>query len=103
DEGRLEAQAARELADLRAAAVDDHDPQADRVEQGDVGGEGVVGAAAVVGVGDRVAAVLDDHGVPGPAGDPGQRLPEDARLVLGGAHPVGERRRDGHVVYSELI
>ena len=65
--------------DLRAAAMDQHRADADRVEQ-----QYVLGQAAHPGrIGHRQAADLDDDGLAGEAADVGQRLDQDARGVVG--------------------
>ena len=88
DELGLLAEAFHQLGDLRAAAVHDDRPHADEAHQHDVLGEQreriVVG-----GAGERVAAVLDDHGLAGEPPDVRQRLDEDRRLERRGGVVAG--------------
>ena len=83
----LLAQPLHQVADLRAAAVHDHRPEADRVHQHDVLGE----RGRQRRVDHGVAAVLhDDHPTPEPL-DVRQRLDEHGRPLLGfcrGGHDV---------------
>ena len=70
---RLHAEPAHQLADLRAAAVHDHRPDADRAQQHDVVRERV----GERGVDHRVAAVLHDDGAAAEPLDVRQCLDED--------------------------
>ena len=85
----LDAHLLQQVADLRAAAVHDHGVHADQLQHHDVARE----AGLQVGVGHRVAAVLDDDGAIVEAADVGQRLGEDLRLE-GGVDGV-DRHGDG--------
>ncbi len=77
DEGRLLADARERRLDLRTAAVDDHRPHADVLEQHDVDREGGLEGIVL----HRVAAVLDDDGLAQEAPHVGQRLDQDPGLV----------------------
>ena len=96
DELAANPEALEHRADLRAAAVDDHRVDADRLEQHDVLGEGL----RQVGVAHRMAAVLNDKGRTGVALQIGQRL--DQRLGLG--EQGGMRRIIDHATrYTDAI
>ena len=91
------AQPGHELADLRAAAVDDERPHPDGAHEHDVGGEGrqrlrSVPFASGEPACERVAAVLDDHDLAPEAPDVRQGLDQDAGF-LGGADRSGVRSR----------
>ncbi len=86
------AQARHQVADLRAAAVHHDGLHADGVHQHDVLGEQAERVGIDGGVGQRVAAVLDDDDLAGEATDVRQAFDQHRRLLGGrGAH-------DGHDV-----
>ena len=94
------AQPAHHVADLGAAAVDDHEPEADGVEEGDVLGEGGqpgVGLVPSPAGHEGAAAVLHHHHRVPEAPDVGQGLDQDGGLVAGVARWRAPSRR-AHVL-----
>ena len=80
DELAFLADTGQQVLDLRAAAVDDDDVEADQFKQHDIAGE----AGFQVLVGHRIAAVLDDDGLAVETLDVGQGFGEDSGLDAGG-------------------
>jgi hypothetical protein len=102
DELRPQTETLGQLRDLWSATVDDHDVEPDRAQQRDVRSEGGLHRARGLALTDAAADLDDDRAV-SPPGDPGQRLPQHARLVLCPRRPLGQIRvkvvhdRHGHV------